>query len=1026
MPQPQTPANCHLMTAKSLRALYQLLQKKRFSEILTKIQLAMSRSILTLLAALFLSAVALAQPAKTVTKTSANGKYSWQEVEGDPTGVRFYTLKNGLTVIIAENRLEPRIMTLFVTKAGSKQDPADNTGLAHYLEHMLFKGTDRFGSLDYEKEKVQLDRIEALYEVYNRTTDPSQRKAIYQRIDSVSNIAAKYAIANEYDKLMSSIGSNMTNAFTSFENTTYMENIPSNNLEKYLIIQRERLRQPVLRLFHTELEAVYEEKNIGLDNGSRKVFEAMFGSLFKKHPYGTQTVIGTIEHLKNPSLTAIRNYYDTYYVPNNMAMILTGDLDPDQAIAMVDQHFSNWQAKPVPPLNFEPEAPRTAIEEVSVFSPDEEQVAIGFVMPSALSEEAVLADLVSAILYNGKSGLIDQNLVKQQKVLEAYGFNYLLKDYGIIYFGGKPLDGQSMATVKDLIIEQVNNLKKGNFDQSLIQATVNNLKVSRIQEQENAMNMAFVLHDQFVVGKPWAEYLAGVEAMSRITKEDVVRFANKWFGDNYTVVYKKSGEDPNVQKVEKPEINPVEVNREAQSDFFKDIVESPSKPLAPVFLDYDKDIQKAELQRDLPIWAVNNEINELFTLYYVLDMGNDHNKKLPLAIDYLQFIGTSTMTNEQINKELYQLAVNLDIFSSNDQVYVSLSGLQENFAPAVKILEALLNDPKPDQEALDKMIASKIKARNDATLNKRAIFWQALGSYTSYGADNPFNDVLSNQEMRQIKAQELTDIIRSIPAYKHRIYYYGPKSLDAFKLEMKSLHQTPAKLMDYPAEKKYTRQIPSENTIYLVDYDMVQAEIGLRRWDADWDPAMVPLTSAFNEYYGGGMGSVVFQDIRESKALAYSAFATYSRPSKASDPFSSLFYVGTQADKLSDAMSAVQNLLDNMPESEQLWEVGKRSIKQGIETRRVTKTSILFNYQNALRLGVDHDMRRDIYEAVDNISLADIKKFHQEHMSGKNWSIALIGSKDKLDLEALKPYGKVVELSLKDVFGYEVEKTVRP
>jgi predicted Zn-dependent peptidase len=986
----------------------------------------MSKTMLTLLAVVLCCAAVHAQPAKTLTKTSADGKYTWQEVEGDPSGVRFYTLENGLTVIIAENRLEPRIMTLFATKAGGKHDPADNTGLAHYLEHMLFKGTDRFGSLDYEQEKVHLDRIEALYEVYNRTTDPEQRKTIYQRIDSVSNIAARYAIANEYDKLMSSIGSNMTNAFTSFENTTYMENVPSNNFEKYLVIQRERFRNPVLRLFHTELEAVYEEKNISLDNGSRKIFEAMFASLFKKHPYGTQTVIGTIEHLKNPSLQAIREYYEKYYVPNNMALILAGDIDPHEAIVSVDRHFGDWQAKPVPPFTFEPETPRAGIEEITVISPDEEQVAIGFVMPGALSQEAVIADLVSAILYNGKSGLIDQHLVKQQKVLSAYGFNYLLQDYGLIYFGGRPLEGQSMRGVKDLIIEQVEKLKKGDFDEDLIQATVNNLKVGRIREQENATNMAFVLHEQFVVGKPWAEYLAGVDAMSRITKADVTRFANKWFGDNYTVVYKESGEDPNVEKVEKPPINPVEVNRTAQSDFFQRIVESPSEPLTPVFLDYDQDIRKGELQPGLPVWAVSNDINELFSLYYVLDMGNNHDKKLPLAIDYLKLIGTSTMSNEQINKELYRLAVDLQISSSNDQVYVSLSGLQENFIPAVKILEALLNDPKPDQEALDKMVAAKIKARNDATLNKNAIFWQALNNYAMYGPDNPFSDVISNEAMRLLQARELTDIIRSIPTYKHRVYYYGPKSLDAFIQEIKPLRNVPAILRDYPAEKKYTRRQGNENTIYLVDYDMVQAEIGLRRWDVDWDPALVPLASAFNEYYGGGMGSVVFQDIRESKALAYSAFATYSRPGKASDPYSALFYVGTQADKLGDAMAAIQNLLERMPESEQLWEVGKRSIKQGIETRRITKTSILFNYQNALRLGINHDLRRDIYQSVDHITLTDIKGFHQQHLAGKNWSIALIGSKERLDLEALKPYGKVVELNLKEVFGYEVDRPIRP
>ncbi len=959
---------------------------------------------------------------KVITKQSADGKYSWTEIENDPSHVRFYKLPNGLSVILAENHLEPRIMSLIPTKAGSKNDPATNTGLAHYLEHMLFKGTDQFGSMDYTKEKEQLDKVEALYELYNSTTDSFSRKAIYHQIDSVSGAAAKFAIANEYDKMMGALGSNMTNAFTSFENTTYMENIPANNLERFLKVQQERFRNPVLRLFHTELEAVYEEKNIGLDNGNNKIFETIFSSLFKKHPYGTQTTIGTIEHLKNPSLAAIRKYYNTYYVPNNMAVILAGDLNPDEAIVLVDKYFGAWQPKEIPAFSFDKEDARTGIEEKTVYSPDEERVAIGYVMPSTLNKEAILADLVSAILYNGKSGLIDKNLVKKQKVLEAFGFNYLLKDYGIIYFGGKPLKGQTMQEVKNLIIEEINNLKKGNFDDDLIAATVSNLRVQRVREQESPMSMAFVLHDQFVSGKPWQQYLANSSQMSAVTKKDVVDFANKWFGENYVAVYKKTGEDKTVQKVQKPEIHPVEVNRNSQSEFLKGIVNAPSTSLKPVFIDYDKDIQKTQLQKDLPVWGVKNNINSLFSVSYVLDMGKNNDKKLPLAVDYLQLIGTSKMNNEQINKELYKLAVDMNIFTSDDRVYISLSGLQENFEKAIQILEQLLKDPKPDADALSKMIESKIKSRTDATLQKETIFWEGLSNYATYGRNNPFNDVMSNTELKNLKADELTAIIKSLSSYKHKIFYYGPLDSKQVTSNLRKLHITPPVLKDYPAAKKYNRLTNTENNIYFVDYDMVQAEMSMNRSDVPFDVKLLPQVSAFNEYYGGGMGSIVFQDIRESKALAYSAFANYGRPDKKEEPFTTFFYVGTQADKLDSAMSAVNNLLNNMPASDKLWEIGKKSIKQGIETRRISKQGILFNYDNALRLGLDHDTRKDIYERVDKMTLDDIKEFHAQHMAGKKWNCTVIGSKNKINMDMLKKYGKVTELSLKDIFGYEPDK----
>lgn len=958
----------------------------------------------------------------TITQTSPDGKYSFQTVKGDPTQTRFYKLENGLTVILSENKSEPRIMALITTRAGSKNDPATNTGLAHYLEHMLFKGTDRFGSLDYEKEKMYLDQIESLYERYNQTKDDAKRKEIYRQIDSISGLAAKFAIANEYDKMMAAIGSNMTNAFTSFENTSYMENFPSNNLEKFLAVQQERFRNPVLRLFHTELEAVYEEKNISLDNGSSKVFEAMFSGLFKKHPYGTQTTIGTVEHLKNPSLKEIRNYYNRYYVPNNMAVILAGDLDADATVRLVDQYFGSWEKAEVPEFKFEKEDPITEPRELTVKSPDEESVAIGFRMPNQNQPEAILADLTSSILYNGKSGLIDKNLVKGQKVLEAYGFSYLLQDYGVMYFGGKPLQNQSLQQVRDLILGQIEELKTGKFDEELIQATVNNLKVSRVREQENPMWMAFTLNNLFSTGTSWEQYLRSVDAMSKINKQQVMDFANKWFGNNYMCVYKLTGEDSTIQKVQKPEITPVEVNRQSQSDFLKTITENPSPSLKPVFLDYKKDIKFSNIHKDVPVWQVPNKTNKLYTIYYVFDMGSHHIQKLPLAIEYLKLIGSKSRTNEQINKELYKLAVDFNIFSSNDQVYVSLSGLDENFEKALPIIEDLIRNPKPDQKALEKMIEAKIKERNDATINKEVIFWDALEDYASYGSKNPYNQVLSNKDLRKIKAKELTDLIKSLFEYKHKIYYYGPRNLALLTTPLRKMHPLEEKLKEYPAEKKFEKLTPSENTIYFVDYDMVQAEIQMQRWDEAFDQKKLPIVQAFNEYYGGGMSSVVFQDIRESKALAYSTYSFYQRPSKKEDPFRAGFYVGTQADKLGQAFDAMHNLLQNFPESEKNWEIGRKSIKQGIETRRISKESILFNYQNALKLGLNHDTRKDIYEAMDKLSLQDLNNFHANHMKSKNWNIKVMGSKSKINMDELRKYGKVVELTQKDLFGYEAEK----
>ena len=274
----------------------------------------------------------------------------YESVKGDPLQAKIYTLDNGLKLYMTVNKDEPRIQTNIAVRSGGKNDPADNTGLAHYLEHMMFKGTEQFGTQDYEAEKPMLAAIDSLFEVYRTLTDPQERLDLYHQIDSISYEASKIAIPNEYDKLMSIIGSEGSNAYTSNDVTCYVEEIPSNQLENWARIEADRFKNCVFRGFHTELEAVYEEKNMGMASGSENAMEALDSMLFQGHPYGSQTVIGTQDHLKNPSLVAIRKQKDTYYVPNNVAICLSGDFDPDQVVSLVKKYFGDWKANPDLPV----------------------------------------------------------------------------------------------------------------------------------------------------------------------------------------------------------------------------------------------------------------------------------------------------------------------------------------------------------------------------------------------------------------------------------------------------------------------------------------------------------------------------------------------------------------------------------------------------------------------------------------------------------------------------------------------------
>lgn len=950
-------------------------------------------------------------------KEATSNGYKYRYVTNDPTSARYYTLKNGLTVILSPTNKEPRIQTYIATKAGSKTDPADHTGLAHYLEHMLFKGTNQFGSKDWAKEKPLLDQIDALYEKYNQTKDEAKRKEIYKEIDRVSGEAAKYAIANEYDKMMAGMGADGTNAFTSFEQTVYTEDVPSNVIDKFLAVQGERFREPVLRLFHTELEAVYEEKNRSLDDDGDKVFDMMFANLFPNNNYGKQTTIGTIEHLKNPSLHAIREYYNNYYVPNNMGIIMSGDFNPDEVITKIDKAFSYMKSKPVPEYKIGQEKAISSPVIKEVVGPDAESVMLGFRFPGASTKDARLLNFVGSMLTNGQAGLIDLDLVKKQKLLGAFAFPYALKDYSVLLLQGKPTEGQSLDEVKNLLIQEIDKLRKGEFSDDLIQSIVNNEKKNIIQKDEKYSSRASILMDEFTSEVDHKANLEYLEEISKLTKKDIMDFASKYLqNNNYVAVYKKKGEDKSIVKVDKPTITPVSVNREDQSPFLKKIDEMPEKAIAPVWLNYDKDITKNKLG-DVDVLSVKNTDNALFRMYYHFDSGKWNNKMLPLAAEYLQYLGTNDKSSESISREFYKLASSFNVSAGNEETSVSIEGLNENFDKSVALFEDLIRNCKADQAALDAYKARLKKARANAKQNKGTIM-VGLRSYAQYGAQNPFNNVLSDAELDALKAEDLINILHDLFNFKHKVLYYGPKSGTETVASLKPIHKLPASLKELPKTKTFV-QIPTDkNKVLFAHYDMVQAEVFWVRNSDQYNPTLTPTVSLFNNYFGGGMGSIVFQTIRESKALAYSTYSYFAIPSKKSDKDMVMAYVGTQADKFNESTTAMNELLTTLPKSEQLFETAKSGLKKSIASERISQDGIIFSYLKAQRLGNNFDMRKNVYEQAPKLSFADINTFHDKEMKNKNYTYCLVAAQDKVNEADMQKLGEVKKLNLTEVFGY--------
>ena len=953
-------------------------------------------------------------------------KYEYQSVEGDLTKTRIYTLDNGLKVYLSVNHEKPRIQTYIAVRTGSKNDPAETTGLAHYLEHLMFKGTTHFGTTNAETEAPLLKDIKDRYERYRLLTDPEQRKQAYHEIDSVSQVAAQYFIPNEYDKLMAAIGAEGTNAFTSNDVTCYTEDIPANEIENWAKIQSDRFQHMVIRGFHTELEAVYEEYNIYLTNDNDKVWSALGKKLTPTHPYGTQTTIGTQEHLKNPSIVNIENYFKKWYVPNNVAICMAGDFDPDKTIALIDQYFGGWKpgddvSQPLFPV----QKPLTAPTDTTVIGQQAEQVWMGWLAKKASDLQNDTLDVIASMLNNGKAGLFDLNLNQAMRVQGAGCMNQSLQDYSSFVMMGMPKPNQSLEEVRALLLGEIDNLKKANFSDDLLPAVINNLKLDYQRALENNRWRVSQHLDAFINGKSWAQQTGLLDRVSKLTKQDIVDFANRFFTDGYATIFKRQGVDSLQKKIDKPAITPIPTNRDLVSQFVKDIQLSQVEPILPEFVDFNKALTISEVKRvkgkkvkGLPLLYVKNTTDSLFTLTFRYEFGHEDDNRYDMVSDYLDVVGTKDLSATEIKQQFYNLACSYSVNVNADNLNISLSGLSEHMPAALKLLEDLLQNAQGDADSYNSFVDVILKARENRKQDQRTCF-DYLYHYALYGPHNIRRDDMTEQQLRETNPQDLLNLLGDLRNMEHQVLYYGPMSVQALSDLLAKEHPTPRVLKPVPAGQPYTRELTPKNEVWIAPYDA--KNIYMRMYhneDRAWNPAENGVQTLFNEYYGSGMNGIVFQEMREARGLAYNAGAAYLRPDRQGEKEFFFTHIISQNDKMMDCINQFNQILDTIPQSEAAFQIAKESVLKQMATSRVRKTGIINRYLMTKRLGLDKDLAEATYQAIQQLQLKDIVAFEQANMANKPFRYIILGDEKELDMEALGKIGPIKRLTLEEIFGY--------
>lgn len=936
----------------------------------------------------------------------------------DPYGLCLYTLSNGLTLFLSRRTRKPRIETRIVIRAGSSRDPENSTGAAHILEHLMFKGSRRIGAVSPAEEAAVLEGIAGLFDRLRTARGKEEKEAIFAAIDRENQKAAALALPGEYDRILNHIGARGVNAYTGLNETVYKCDIPSVELERWIQIEAERFSSPVMRSFLTEIEAIYEEFNQDQDDDFSRARELLLTKLFPEHPFGSHSILGRQEHIKAPSLEAIEAFRNRWYRPEQMALCLTGDFDVEQTAALIEERWGRWNPAPLPPE--EEHAPAGALkkrERCRLTGPDSEFTMAGFRFGGIRSEQYNLLYMLDLILNNSQAGLIDLNLVQKQRLLEGGSSLSSAGEYSWFVLYGTPGPGQSLSSVHKLLLKQLDLIRRGEFDRRLPEGVVKYLEIERVQELEtNGIVDAFA--ECFAEKLSWREYLRRLEDLRRITKEDLVAFAKENFKQGMIRIDKQEGDDPDIVKVEKPKISPVRIDYNKESPFFAEFRQDAPRPAPPVFPDYPRELRSVKLSEGVTLTGGRNPSNDLFELTFIFPEGKSASPSLPVAGDYFSYIGTDKRTPEELQKEAFFQGLDFSFQVELDRSIFSLFGRQEDFGKALDFLRTIIREGRGSSRTYRKFTQGLLKRRKDAKLSKRVLLFGGLHAWGLYGPDSPFRDILQEQELKGLCPRELTGEIRRLFSLPHHISYYGEKPVEEIAALVAERHPGDLSCPEARRAAKFYREKQAEGRVYFAHYDMVQAEVFRLAPVAPFDEDLLPSVSMYNEFFGSGLNSLVFQEIREARGLAYTAYSSITVPENRKNHHILQSFLGTQGDKLIPAVEALDSLLGRVPDESGLFRESLASIVKSQASERILDADIFWSWWEARELGLAPEFREKVFRELEAYGYPRMRDFFETYVRPAQSNLLVLGNRDEVDLAGLKRLGEFRELSPEELFNY--------
>lgn len=918
-------------------------------------------------------------------------------------GLTEYKLDNGLTVMLWEDHDQPDVTGYVVVRAGAVDEPAEYTGLAHYLEHMLFKGTQRIGALDWEAEKPIYDSIIALYDQYSEATDPKVREQLATQINECSMRAAKISSTEDFFFLLDLIGAEGVNAYTSYDLTAYHNSFPAAEMYRWLTIFSDRLIDPVFRTFQAELENVFEEYNMYANEPSSQVQNQLFADIYKGSPYERE-VIGLPEHLKNPRLSKLIEFYNTWYVANNMALIIVGDFNTETTKPMIAETFGRLQAKELPARPSYPEVQLTGKKHYNLgYNP-----MVTWIYPGVKEgdpDQDVL-DFVCALLYNGQTGLLDKINTKGD-VQFAGVFNDARRNTGrliieaVPYYDANQQMFESDKATEAIIMREVDKIKSGNIPDELIANVKRLYAQSEKMTNENPSYKMNALVDAFTYGKPTDDIFTANDKIQALTKDEIVRVAKKYFNaDHMTISFDEDTKTQKAKTLPKPNIKPLDPVKDAKTVYADEFKKLPKGELKQTFNDFN-DVKVSTLAENITLHYTPNTKNDIFSLSLRYGVGAHEMPLLPYATQLMEnagIMGSPATEGKDFDQQIAELGGSVSYGCNDSYFTISISGEDENFTKIMNLVSRQLLMPYLEQKQLDAVKGSEFFSRYSRQ-KRTAVQKSALLQYALYGKKSAYLDEVPFIDIWNMDGVKVQQLVASARTYALDIFYCGTLP------EEKMVADLPLTEGMRPSKSPFIqdRQTYDKPTVlFLPNSNVQQADLYFYINGRPYDISSDVASDAFNQYMSGGFTGVIMNEIRVKRSMAYSAYGVDATPSLPGKDCYFYGYVGTQSDKVVDAINVYMDILADMPKDSTNLASLKAALKQAAQTAKPSMRGKASTYEYWQRLGYTDDPSKVNAEAIDAITFNDIEKFYEDNIKGKPVTIILMGDPKKIDLKAIQ------------------------